>query len=371
MIKIIITGGHLTPALALLEKLEKEKEHEIYFFGRKYAAEGSANFSAEYKLLTKTSINFVNITTGRLQRKFTRYTILSLAKIPVGFVQSFVYLAKIRPNIIVSFGGYLSLPVVFAGWLLGINSITHEQASIPGLATKINSLFVKRVFLTWPKSKKYFERSEGEGSKVLVIGNLTRQSIFKKNAKDSKINNFAKTGKVIFVTGGNLGSHFLNTQVFELIEKLKNYKIVHQVGATNYKGDLDHARRVKKSNYLALDYLDSYNIGAVLNRADLIISRSGANTVWDLAILAKVAILVPLQISAAGEQVENAKILKTAGSAEVIYQKDYTQDRLLIQINQIFNNLVIYQKKALAFSKTLPHDATGKIINYLNDKIKL
>ena len=96
---------------------------------------------AEYKIISTLNVNFRAITAGRLQRKFTKYTIFALLKIPIGFIQSFVYLALERPHIIISFGGYLSLPVVFCSWLLGIKSITHEQSTAPGLANKLNSLF--------------------------------------------------------------------------------------------------------------------------------------------------------------------------------------------------------------------------------------
>lgn len=359
--RIVICGGHLTPALALLERLEVKKDFEIYFFGRKYATEESLNFSAEYKVLAKKPLKFTSITTGRLQRKFTRHTILSLLKIPIGFIQSFFYLAKIRPNLIISFGGYLSPPVVFAGWLLGIDSITHEQASIAGLATKINSLFTKKVFLTWHQSQKYFDKGGTE-----IIGNLTRQSIFKKTAKNPKIQEFLnRAGKLILATGGNLGSHFLNKRIFALVPELKNYLIFHQVGTTNFEGDLDRAKKIKQANYFAVDYLDSDDIGAVLNRADLVISRSGANTVWDLAVLGKVAVFIPLPISAGGEQLANSKILEAVGSARVLSQDKVNESSLTSTIDKVFKNHKAFEARAKAFAKTLPIDAAEKVAKYI------
>ena len=364
MKKIVITGGHLTPALALIDELESEKGFGIYFFGRKHSTEESANFSAEYKLLKDKNVHFIELTTGRLQRKFTRFTIPSLLKLPIGFIQSFLNLLIIRPNFIVSFGGYLSTPVVFMGWLLGIDAITCEQATIPGLATKINSLFAKKIFLTWESAKKYF--SSPTAGKIQIIGNPTRKSIFKKTAKNLKMQKFiSRNGKLIFVTGGNMGAHFLNQQIFKLIPRFDEFLILHQVGTTNYQGDLDRSRKIKAQNYLQVDYLDADNIGAVLNRADLVISRSGANTIWDLALLSKVAILVPLPTSAGGEQAENARILEKAGSAIIIDQENDDEKILFEKINYVFKNFSRLRKKAQEFARNLPKDATSRIISNL------
>lgn len=361
MKKIAICGGHLTPALALIEKLEKRHNCQIVFFGRKNAMEGNVNLSAEYRLISQKNIKFIAMISGRLQRKFTKYTIPSLAKVPVGFAQAFYQTLTEKPDIVVSFGGYLSTPVIFASWLLGIDTITHEQAAIPGLANRINSLFVKKIFLAWPQTKDYFPKKKTE-----VIGNLTRGSIFAKTAKDKRIADFLKRSKnLIFVTGGNQGSHFLNTLTAELLSFLKDFSILHQVGTTNYKGDLQKFKNINKPNYLAQDYLDHENIGAVFHDSKLVVSRSGANTVWDLGVLGKVSILIPLPASASAEQTQNAKILEKAGSAVVIDQHHADVKKILATIRQIFKDSSTYQKKAQEFKRSLPENSTEKVIDYI------
>ena len=212
--KVVLCGGHLTPALAVIEGLEKNKNLKLIFFGRKYATEGNKTLSAEFSTVTKKNIKFYEITAGRLQRKFTRFTIISLLKTPIGFLQSFIFLLHVRPNIIVSFGGYLSLPVVFGGWLLGIRSITHEQATVPGIASKLNSLFVDKTYLTWTESQSFFDIEKSE-----VIGNLTRKSLFNSSISD-KIKKFINSPKnIIFIMGGNQGSHFINQLIFKSLPK--------------------------------------------------------------------------------------------------------------------------------------------------------
>lgn len=366
MKKIVICGGHLTPALALIEELESRKDLEIVFFGRKKTTAKSQNLSLEHETAKKHQIKFYNLTAGKLQRKFTRYTLLWLIKIPLGFAQSFIYLLLERPNLAVSFGGYLSTPVVFCAWLLGIGSITHEQASVPGLATRINSLFVKKIFLSWPQTQKYFD-----GDKTIVIGNLMRQSLAKGQKVDTKIANFLKKPqKLILITGGNLGSHFLNQLITKEQVDLKNYLVVHQLGTTNFGGDHQKAQSIKSPNYLAVPYLEGANHGAILERADLVICRAGANTIWELAAFAKPAIIVPLSVSSGNEQIKNAQILKDAGSALVLRQEELKGEKLISSISKIFQNYPQYKNKAVAFQKTLPTGASRKLAGYILETLR-
>lgn len=361
MKRIVVTGGHLSPALALIEQITKEKNIEIIFFGRKYATEGSASTSAEFKEIQFQNINFVNITAGRLSRKITLQALKSLAKIPLGFIQSFYYLLKFRPKLIVSFGGYLSLPAVFGGWLLGIKSITHEQASIPGLANKINSLFVEKIFVSFKETEKYFP-----DKKTQAIGNLTRQVIFNKEPKNPKIAAFIKSNSpYILVTGGNQGSHFINNEIFKSAKLLKDYKVFHILGTANHQNDHQRAKSIRNKNYFCCDFVTSEDIGPVFENAQFVICRSGANTIWELAVLGKPAIFIPLPHAASGEQEANAKILEEAGSAVVIKQEDVNSQKLIVLIQAFEQNLNTYQKNAQNFKKSLPTSSA----RVLKDKI--
>lgn len=357
MKKILICGGHLTPAIALIDELVKEKDIVINFVGRKYATEGSSVFSQEYKIVTDKKIKFYQITTGRLQRKFTKFTIPSLLKIPIGFLQSFIYLLITRPNIVVSFGGYVSCPIVISAWLLGIKSITHEQSIAPGLANKINSFFVDQIFLSWKESQKYFD-----SKKTQIIGNLIRRNLLTSKSPNKNIKDFLKNSKnLIYVTGGNQGSHTLNSLIFKSIDIFKDYSLIHQVGATNFLGDLEKANKIKSNSYLPIDFVDSQNIGAILEKAKFVIARSGANTVWELAALAKPAILVPLAIAAANEQYQNAKILEKAGSAVIIEENNLNDQNFKQAITNLEKNLSTYKNAADKFQKTIPTGAATKL----------
>lgn len=363
MKKILICGGHLTPALALINELKSDNV-QIIFVGRKYSVEGSKNFSTEYREITGKKIRFMTLTTGRFQRHFTRYTIPSLLKIPIGFVQSFYYLILTRPNIVISFGGYISTPIVFSAWLLGIPAITHEQATRIGLANKINSIFVKEFLSAWPITNAEVKRE------VKCIGNLTRSDIFSTKVKNKRFNKFLDSKKrIIYITGGSLGSHFINDVIFKSIDLLANFNIVHQIGPTDFKGDHEKARKINTNNYLPVTYIPNEEIGGVLNYAYLVISRSGANTIWELAVLKKIAILIPLPFSGSKEQQANASILKEAGSALVIPQKEFNPQTLQDAISNINANYNKFKNNAIKLSKTINLDAAAKmrqiILKYL------
>lgn len=357
MKKVIICGGHLTPALALIEKLEEKGQVEIIFFGRMYTAEGTKSQSAEYKIISGKKIKFIALTAGRLQRKFTRYSISSLAKIPIGFLQSMYFLIKYRPAVVVSFGGYISQPVVFTAWLLRIKSITHEQSAIPGLANRINAMFCDRVLLSWPQSGEFFKNKKTE-----VIGNPVRSDVYKTAGANQEINDFIKKSqKLIFVTGGNQGSHFINKLILSSLPRLSGYHVLHQVGTINYKGDFERAEQMASKSYLPFDYLTSSDFGAALNKASIVVSRSGANTVWELATLAKPAVLIPLPISASSEQLENAKILEEAGFAIILNQNAAEPEVLLEKLNFIENNYKDFKDSAQKFSKKMAQNAAQKL----------
>lgn len=363
MKKIVICGGHLTPALALIEELQKKKGLQIIFFGRKFATEGSSQLSQEYKLITQRKIKFYPIAAGKLQRKFTRFTIPSLLKLPLGSSQALRYLMKEKPGLVISFGSYVSTPVVAAAFLLGIKSIAHEQSIKPGLATKINSKFTKKIFLTWPQSEKFFENG-----KTKIIGNLTRKSIFAKKAKNPRVANFIKKdGKLLFVAGGNQGSHFINRLIFNSLDQLSDYLIVHQVGSTNFAGDLDKARGIKKPDYLPFEFLDGDDFGALLARCDILIGRSGINTVWDCLQTLVPAIYIPLS----GEQTENALYAQKEGIAKVIYQKEAEPQLLRRKIDEIFSEYQSIKKSLEKSARILPKNGAdimaAEVSKFLND----
>ena len=202
------------------------KNWQIFFVGRKYPLEGDKAVSLEYRIIEKLGIPFFELTTGRFQRRFTRYTISSLFKIPLGLIQSFFVIKKTSPDLILSFGGYLALPIVLTGWFLKIPIVTHEQTMSPGLANKLIAFLAQKICLSWPETPKNFPKK-----KAVLTGNPIRKEIF--NYQLSIINYQLSEKKLplIYITGGSLGAHSINKVVMQILPKLlKKYRIIHQCG---------------------------------------------------------------------------------------------------------------------------------------------
>lgn len=363
--KIVITGGHHNSALVVAEELRK-RGYEIIWFGHKYTMWGDENVGAEYKEVTKAGFKFIEIKAGKFYRT---YNPAKIALIPVGFFQSLYYLLKFKPNLVLSFGGYLAVPVIVCAWLLGIPSLTHEQTVVYGLANRIISHFAKKVLVSWETSVKHFPKN-----KAVFTGLPLRPEIFQRQNLKYEFNHKLPT---IYITGGKQGAHVINQIARESLENLlKNYNIIHQCGSSSLYNDIRKQEELKKSlseefkrRYVVKEYFFREEIGAVFSSCDLVISRSGAHTVYELAALGKPSILIPIPWSSRDEQLKNAQILKNHGIAEIIMQKDLYPTSLLNMIEKMSKNIDFYKKNALRVKKLIKFDATQKIANIVQEAI--
>jgi len=357
MKKVVITGGHTTPAIALIERIKKEGGWEIYFFGRKYALEGLKEESFEFKSVSSLAeVRFIPLNTGRLQRRFSRHTIPSLLRVVRGFFSSFIWLVRIKPDLIVSFGGYLSVPVVIAGWLLRIPSLTHVQTSALCLADRINLHFVKKIAVSFPELLK-----DLPSDKAVFTGNPLREEIFWKEPREkSELFDQLKTVEkpLLLITGGKTGSKIINSTVKKILPQLrKRFFVLHQVGL-----DRD-IKPEKRRNYLSVRFIDNKDIGWILNRVHLIVSRAGANSVLDFAALEKPAVLIPIPWTAANEQGKNAAFLEGLGLAEVINQKALNPKLLLETVLAVSSNIDRYkiERPPSWWLRFNPRDSAGRL----------
>ena len=376
--KIIICGGHLTPALSVINKLKIEN-HELWgkdqvlFVGRKYPLEGETTVSAEQKIIAQMGIPFIPLTTGRLQRKFTRYTIPSLLKIPIGFFQALWWTKKFKPDIILSFGGYVALPVVVAGWFLRVPIVTHEQTVVSGLANKIIGMLAKKICVSWPGSVKNFP-----ASKVILTGNPVRREIFEIK-KTPLLPVSHALYPMIYVTGGSLGSHWINEAVLQCLPQLlEKYVVVHQCGESEKYRDWEKLKaqsaswrtklkRELKERYFLTKYVEPEDIGWVLNRADLVVSRAGANILAELAALGKPALFIPIPWASGDEQTKNAQMLADVGIAEILPQRELDGKRLFAEISKMIKNLKKYQKNAELAKRLIDLEAAAKIVKVVKE----
>lgn len=355
MKKIMITGGHLTPALAVMTQL-KARGWECVYVGRKHALEGDKALSQEMQVVSKHGIKFIPLITGRLQRWFSLAGIISLLKIPVGLVQAIFALLKYRPQVVLSFGGYMAVPVVVGAWVLGTPVVTHEQTVTVGLANKIIGLLAKKICVGWPGISYPFD-----ADKIVNTGNPLRPEIFK-TKKSFKID---LTKPLVYITGGSLGSHQINLAVESSLEKLlEKYAVIHQCGNSQEFYDYEHLVKQKEnlpanlnSRYLPIKYVDEEHIGWVLGNADVLVSRAGANTITEIIALTKPALLIPLPWAGSNEQEKNARYLVDHGAAMILGQGQLTTEKLLENLEELFKNQESIRKNLHQLSSQLPPNA--------------
>lgn len=337
--KIIICGGHHNSALVVAKAL-KEKGHEIYWFGCKYPPSGKQKTSAEYNEVTGENIPFTEIKAGKFQPKYNFFRNLSM--IPLGFWQSIIELKRIKPDLIFSFGGYIALPVAYGGWLLKIPVITHEQTVVCGISNQFISVIARKIFISFDESFKCFPKR-----KTVYSGLPTRPEI--NNPKKLFFKNKKNT---IYITGGKQGSHLINELIFGILpELLKQFNIIHQCGSNRQNNDFQKAEEIKEklgflaNDYLVKEYFYSDEIGSVLHSADFLISRAGAHTVYELLLLQKPAILIPIFWSNNKEQTENALYFEKTGLGKILKEDGLTETKLLEEILAFDKNIKQYSLK--------------------------
>ncbi len=362
--KILITGGHVTPALALIDKLEG---YEIIFVGRKYALENEQILSLEYKEITQKNIKFVDIQAGRITRLLSAKTFWSVFKIPLGFYQGFKIVREEKPDILLSFGSYIAVPIVFWAWLFKIPIFTHEQANIPGLANRLIGKMAKKVFTSFPETSAYFEKN-----KTVLTGNPVRESVKKIVKKPFEIES---QKPIIFITGGSLGSHSINLHISKIVKELvASFTVIHQTGDTKEYDDYSKLIRLKKSlpsklqkKYHIQKHFMESEMGYVYSVSDLVVARAGANTFFELLVLDKPTIFIPLPWSANKEQQKHAQLFKDAGVGEIFNQSAESKE-LLNLIKKIFINLDQYKRNFKNLKYLYKQDASEIISQELFKK---
>lgn len=361
--KILITGGHVTPALAVIDELETRKDIEVIFVGRKYSLDSERTLSFEYKSVKKRDLRFINLTTGRFTRSISPLTLLNLLRLPLGLVQSYEILRRERPDRILLFGGYIALPVALVGFLLGIPIFTHEQTLKPGLTNRIIGFFAHQVFVTFPETKRYFK-----AKKTVAIGNPIRKAVFIKGTEGSSMfKRFDKDSgkKVVYVTGGSLGSHSVNVHIENILsDLLRDFVVIHQCGDTEEYNDYGQLSKLRSSDYFVKKHFYESEIGLIYDLCDIVVARAGANTILEIIAKGKPSVLIPLPWAAEGEQEEHARLLKKSGIAEIFYQ-DNDSRVLLSLIKQVTGNLARYRGNFDKIEKYYKPDASKEIVKHL------
>lgn len=314
MSTIIFTGGgtagHVTPNIALIRRFQKEGWSINYI--------GSKN-GIEKELIAPLEIPYFAIANGKLRRYFSWQNFIDPFKIIFGIIQAFFLCRKIKPNVVFSKGGFVTFPVVVAAFLNKIPVIIHESDLTPGLANRLGFRFANKICVTFPDTVKYLP----DKTKAVVTGNPIREEFFSgSKEKGLEICGFSRDKKMILVFGGSLGADCINTAIRKLLpDILEKFQIAHVCG----KGKIDN--NYNYAGYKQFEYLHE-EFPHVMAAADFVISRSGANTVYELLILRKPHIFIPLSKKySRGDQIDNAKYFANLGFSQIVFEEDLLDDK--------------------------------------------
>ena len=360
--EIVLTGGHAgTTALAVVKEIKgRHPSWKICWIGPAKAIEGKSIPTPESRVFPLEGVEFKPIFTGRLQRKFTFWTIPSLLKIPFGFAHALILLIAIKPKVILSFGGYAAFPVVVMGAFLRIPVIIHEQTMAVGRANKYSAPFAKKIALARAESLKFFPKD-----KCVVVGNPILPEIEKILPKTQ----ISATPEIL-VTGGSRGSTTINSLIGEVLEELlSKYKLIH------HTGEIDFPKFEKKKSELAGAAKERYEVYAhipakdmpkILENADILVARAGANTVSEAIAAKKPSILIPLPFSYLDEQTKNADFAEKYGVAKLLPQENLTGQKLLTEIDETIESWQATVSKVKA--KASPDiGASGRLVSLIEE----
>jgi UDP-N-acetylglucosamine--N-acetylmuramyl-(pentapeptide) pyrophosphoryl-undecaprenol N-acetylglucosamine transferase len=331
MKKIVLTGGgtagHVTPNLALVPALEKQ--------GFKISYIGSKN-GIEKELVKARNIDYYSISTGKLRRYFDLKNFTDCFRVVKGFADAVVILKKLKPDVVFSKGGFVSVPVVLAAKFLSIPSVIHESDISPGLANKICIPNAKAVCASFPEALKNIPEQ-----KAVLTGSPIRQALFKgKREKGLEICSFNSNKPVLLVMGGSLGAVHINEilreSVFELTDR---FQIIHICGKGNLNADFDGIKGYKQTEYVSSELADIFAC------CDIIVSRAGSNSIFEFLALKKPPLLIPLPKEVSrGDQILNAYSFKKQGFADVLEEKDMTKSVFIKKVNELYDNREQYIK---------------------------
>lgn len=317
------TGGHVYPALAIIDILQLSG-YKVSWIGSKKGI--------EKKIIDSKNIDFYHVPSGKLRRYFSILNFIDVFKVFFGFIKSIYILKKIKPDLLFSKGGYVTVPPVVAAKLLKIHSMTHESDFDPGLATKINSRFVDNILVPYKETRDLF--SEEKQLKTIVTGNPVRRDFFNPDKnKGLEIMSFKNRNPIILALGGSLGAKEINDLLINNRDQLTpNYNVYHQMGENNFEF-------IDEDGYKTVPFIHS-NMADLIEAADIVISRSGAGAIWEFITVGTPSILIPLTVGTRGDQVRNAKYFNDKGAAYILMGED-------VNISNLLSLLKDYSKKGV------------------------
>ena len=351
MKRIILTGGgtagHVTPNIALLPRL-KELGYDIQYIG---SYEG-----IEKKLIEEMQIPYYGISSGKLRRYFDLKNFSDPFKVLKGYTEARKLMKKLKPDIVFSKGGFVSVPVVMAANRAHIPVICHESDMTPGLANKLTAPFATKICCNFPETVKYLP-----ADKAVLTGSPIRQELRSGDPEAARrFCGFTSDKPVLMIIGGSLGSANVNNAIREILPQLlPDFQVVHLCGKDKLDPSLNGTAGYVQFEYIKKELADLFAL------ADVVVSRAGANAICELLDLRKPALLIPLGSNASrGDQILNAESFRSQGFCEVLTEDDLNSQRLLSTIHDLYDHRDAYIQ---AMEKSKMSNAIETITNLIEN----
>ncbi len=353
MKRIVLTGGgtagHVTPNIALMPRL-KELGYDIHYIG--------SYDGIEKKLIEACDIPYYGISSGKLRRYFDLKNFSDPFKVMKGFGEASRYLKELKPDVVFSKGGFVSVPVVLAAKQRKIPVMIHESDMTPGLANKLSIPAASKICCNFPETMSHLP----EGKAVLTGSPIRQELLTGDRSKALSFTGLSGKKPVLLIIGGSLGSVIVNEAVRKILPKLlETFEVIHLCG----KGKVDPTL-CALNGYVQYEYI-SDELKDLFALADFVISRAGANSICEFLALRKPALLVPLSAAASrGDQILNAHSFEKQGFAKVLEEEALNAESLLAAVNDLYENRDSYIQ---AMEKSAMGDAIETITGLLETLI--
>ena len=348
---IVLTGGgtagHVTPNIALIPRLQ-ELGYKISYIG---SYEG-----IEKKLIEELGIPYYGISSGKLRRYFDLKNFSDPFRVLKGFSQARKILKQLKPDVVFSKGGFVTVPVVIAASRLKIPALIHESDMTPGLANKLCLSSATKICCNFPETA-----SNLPADKAVLTGTPIRQELLSGNAEAGrKFCGFNADKPVLMVIGGSLGAASVNDNVRKILpELLKEFQVVHLCG----KGKTDESLK-GTTGYVQYEYIKD-ELPDLFSLADIVISRAGANAICEISELHKPNLLIPLSAKASrGDQILNARSFERQGFSLVLEEEQLTKETLLNAVKTLYENRTTFIN---SMKNSGQQDSIGTIISLIEE----
>lgn len=351
MKRIILTGGgtagHVTPNIALLPRL-KELGYDIHYIG--------SYTGIEKELIEQFHIPYHGISSGKLRRYFSLQNFTDPFRVLKGFGEANKLIKTLKPDVIFSKGGFVSVPVVLAGKKCHVPTIIHESDMTPGLANKFSIPSATKVCCNFPETLEYLP----EGKAVLTGSPIRQELLTGSKEAALKFCGFTPAKPVILIIGGSLGSVAVNNAVRAILPQLlKDFQVIHLCGKDKTDESLKHLKGYVQFEYIKQELRDLFAL------TDIVISRAGANAICELLALHKPSLLIPLSANASrGDQILNARSFERQGFSMVLEEEELSDEVLLNAIRKLYDQRDSYINNMKQSSQ---QDSINTIIGLIED----